>query len=113
MMNDSEFLPTPGLPVKGAQENPEGNEGGFPAPFSLQGEVALVTGGGSGLGLAIARCMAEAGARVVLIGRRQEVLDQAVASIGSDALGIVHDVTRLDSLPQLVAQVEAQAGPLS
>jgi gluconate 5-dehydrogenase len=79
----------------------------------LQGEIALVTGGGSGLGLAIARCMAAAGARVVLAGRREEVLDEAVVSIGSGALGIVHDVTRLDSLPQLVAQVEAQAGPLS
>lgn len=113
MMSDSEFLPTPGLPVRGAQGNPGSNESHFPSPFSLQGEIALVTGGGSGLGLAIARCMAAAGARVVLAGRREEVLDEAVASIGSGALGIVHDVTRLDSLPQLVAQVEAQAGPLS
>ncbi|HVT29687.1 MAG TPA: SDR family NAD(P)-dependent oxidoreductase, partial [Lacipirellulaceae bacterium] len=44
------------------------------APFSLVGETALVTGGGTGLGLGIARCFVRAGARVVLVGRRADVL---------------------------------------
>jgi len=39
-------------------------------PFSLKGEIALITGGGSGLGLGIATCFVEAGAQVVLVGRR-------------------------------------------
>ncbi len=36
--------------------------------FQLDGEVALITGGGTGIGLAIARRIAEAGARVVILG---------------------------------------------
>ncbi|WP_349258560.1 SDR family NAD(P)-dependent oxidoreductase, partial [Aggregatilinea sp.] len=41
--------------------------------FSLEHETALITGGGSGLGLGIARCFVEAGARVILVGRREEL----------------------------------------
>jgi NADP-dependent 3-hydroxy acid dehydrogenase YdfG len=52
-------------------------------PFRLDGEIALITGGGTGLGLAMATCMAEAGAKVVIVGRRKEVLEEAVKSIGS------------------------------
>ncbi len=43
--------------------------------FRLDGEIALVTGGGTGLGLAIARCMADVGARVVVVGRRGAVFN--------------------------------------
>jgi len=51
----------------------------FNAAFRLDGKTALVTGGGSGIGLAIARCLAAAGAKVVIAGRRLEVLEQAAA----------------------------------
>jgi len=47
--------------------------------FDLTGKVALITGGGSGLGNAIARGLAEAGATVVLNGRRRDKLAEAVA----------------------------------
>src|SRR5262245_44285301 len=49
----------------------------FPDAFSLNGEVALITGGGTGLGLSMAQCMAEAGAKVVITGRRESVLKDA------------------------------------
>ena len=78
-------------------------------PFRLDNEVALITGGGSGIGLGIARCMVQAGARVILVGRRQQQLTKACAELGSQALSVAHDVTRLDAAGQLIAQAEELA----
>ena len=79
-------------------------------PFNLTGECALITGGGSGLGLAMAQCMAAAGARVVLAGRREAELDTAAQGIGDAAAWVAHDVTQLDKAPDLIAAAEARAG---
>ncbi len=79
-------------------------------PFRLDGEIALITGGGTGLGLGIARCMANAGAKVVLVGRREAELANAVAEIGPLATFIAHDITRLDKAGELVKSAERQAG---
>ncbi|KQV38348.1 MULTISPECIES: SDR family oxidoreductase [unclassified Rhizobium] len=51
--------------------------------FSLEGQVALVTGGGRGLGFEIAKALSEAGAHVVITGRTAATLDAAAASIAS------------------------------
>ena len=75
----------------------------FPEVFSLQGEVALITGGGTGIGLAMARAMHAAGARVVLVGRREAELAGAVTSLGKEAAYAVHDVTALDRTDEFVA----------
>ena len=53
--------------------------------FRLEGQTAMITGGGTGLGLATAKCLAAAGARVVIVGRRAAVLRQAAAEIGAGA----------------------------
>jgi NAD(P)-dependent dehydrogenase (short-subunit alcohol dehydrogenase family) len=75
--------------------------------FSLQGETALITGGGSGLGLGIASCFVQAGAEVVLVGRRQNVLENAVMQLGSSARCLVHDVTELERAGELIAKAGA------
>lgn len=81
--------------------------------FSLKGETALITGGGSGLGLAIARCFVEAGAHVVLVGRRETELDQAVKELGPLAAYVVFDVTELDQIEDLITRITYQFGPLT
>ena len=82
--------------------------------FSLHSEIALVTGGGSGLGLGIANCLAAAGARVILVGRREAELAKAAAEIGSHATYIPHDINRLETAPELVRAAEHGAGgPIS
>jgi cytochrome P450 len=78
-------------------------------PFRLDGETALITGGGSGIGLGIARCMVQAGAKVVLVGRREDQLIQACAELGALACYVAHDVTRLDAAGELVAAARERA----
>jgi len=85
----------------------------FPIVFSLEGEVALVTGGGTGIGLAIARSLHAAGARVVVVGRREAELAAAVQSLGAGSSYIVHDVTRFDAAAALIERVANEAGPVS
>jgi gluconate 5-dehydrogenase len=80
--------------------------------FSLKGEVALITGGGTGLGFAIASAFIQAGARVVITGRRESVLHDAANALGASAVPIVHDVTSKDA-GALVKQIEEQLGSVS
>ena len=47
--------------------------------FSLEGRIALVTGGGTGIGLMIAHGLAAAGAKVYITGRRPDVLEKVAA----------------------------------
>lgn len=66
--------------------------------FSLDGKVALVTGGGRGLGLEIARALANYGALVLVNGRNYENLIRAVGTINSksikgSALPLLFDVS--------------------
>jgi NAD(P)-dependent dehydrogenase (short-subunit alcohol dehydrogenase family) len=80
--------------------------------FSLDGKLALITGGGSGIGFHIAQCMVQAGARVVLTGRREAVLQEATEKLGSKATYFVHDITQLDTIPALVEAIEKKCGPI-
>ena len=83
-------------------------------PFNLEGEAALITGGGTGIGLGIARCLAAAGARVVLVGRRERELAKAAEGIGAAASPLRHDVTEIDQAARLVGKAEDAAGaPIS
>jgi NAD(P)-dependent dehydrogenase (short-subunit alcohol dehydrogenase family) len=87
-------------------------ESSFADIFSLKGKLALVTGGGSGIGLYIARCMVQAGAKVAVTGRREAVLQEAVASLGPRASYFVNDVTDLKTIPDLIQTIEKTLGPI-
>jgi gluconate 5-dehydrogenase len=81
-------------------------------PFSLAGQVALVTGGGTGLGEAIAAGLHRAGARVVIVGRREAELAQSAERIGPGATYIVHDLTQVAAADGLITRVSAEVGPV-
>ena len=84
------------------------------SPFRLHGEVALITGGATGLGLGIARAFVQAGAKVVLAGRRRGELESSVRELGGSACSLVHDVTRTDEAGALVGKAQESAGgPIS
>lgn len=80
--------------------------------LNLKGKTAVVTGGGSGIGLAIAKQLVSEGARVVITGRRQAVLDEATASMGEGAVGFVADVSKAASLEALYAEVRQRFGKI-
>ncbi len=83
-----------------------------PAVFSLENKLAVITGGGAGIGLEIARCMISAGAKVVITGRTESRLQEAVANLGVQSFYAVNDVTQLDTLEGLIAEIESLHGPI-
>lgn len=78
----------------------------------LTGKTALITGGSTGIGLASAIRFAAEGARVYIAGRRQAEIDKAIAKIGHGATGIRCDVSSLEDLDHLYAQIKSEAGQL-
>lgn len=89
------------------------NTASGPAAFNLSGQTALITGGGTGLGFGMARCLVNAGARVVLVGRREAELAKACAALGPAACAVTGDVSRTDTLEALVQRASEAAGPLT
>jgi len=77
---------------------------------SLEGKVAVITGGNSGIGKATARLFVQQGAQVVVTGRRKDARDEAVAEIGPGAVGVMGDVADLDHHKQLADEVRWRFG---
>ena len=78
----------------------------------LSGKIALITGGSSGIGLETAKLFAKEGAFVFITGRRQAELDEAVATIGSNAKGIRGDIANLGDLDRLFEEIKEVKGHL-
>lgn len=83
--------------------------------MDLAGRVALVTGASSGLGEQFAKTLAQAGAAVVLAGRRLDRLKTLRAEIeagGGDAHVVKLDVTDIASIKSAVAHAETEVGTI-
>lgn len=79
----------------------------------FEGRAAFVTGGGTGIGLACARAIRAGGGRVVLAGRREEVLAAAAKELGEGAATAVCDVKSDASVEAALDRAEAAAGPIT
>jgi len=78
----------------------------------LEGKVALVTGGNSGIGLATAKRFREEGAKVVISGRNQKTLDEAVKQLGKDVLAVRADVSKSEDLARLYSTISQKLGKI-
>ena len=78
----------------------------------LDGKVAVITGGTSGIGLATAQRFVEEGAHVFIVARRQEGLDEAVATIGKNVTPVQADVTKTNDLDRVYQTVKQICGHL-
>lgn len=81
--------------------------------FSLNGKVALVTGGAYGIGFAMAEALAKAGAKIAFNCRNEANLEKALADYkakGIEAHGYIADVTKEDEVAKLVSDIKNELG---
>ncbi|AKH42959.1 NAD(P)-dependent dehydrogenase (short-subunit alcohol dehydrogenase family) [Altererythrobacter atlanticus] len=80
--------------------------------MDFNGKHIVVTGASSGIGLVSAQMFAARGARVSMLARRRNVLDEAVSGIGANAVGFATDVGDKAQLEQALDDAAAHFGPI-
>jgi len=86
------------------------------APDLLKDQVALVTGGGTGMGRATALEMAQSGAKVVVLGRRPEPIEDCARTIreaGGEAIAISGDIRQPEQIEAAMARIRSEFGKLN
>src|ERR1700756_888784 len=78
----------------------------------LEGKIALITGGNGGIGFATAKRFVKEGAYVFITGRREPETAAAVEEIGRNVTGVQGDVSKLEDLDRLFAQIKKEKGRL-
>lgn len=79
---------------------------------NFNGKVAVVTGGNSGIGLATAKELSANGAKVVIAGRDQKTLDEAVQAIGNESFGVQADISKLNEIENLFEEAGKKFGKI-
>jgi meso-butanediol dehydrogenase/(S,S)-butanediol dehydrogenase/diacetyl reductase len=77
---------------------------------AMSGRVAVVTGAARGLGFHFAQALVEAGARVAMLARSEDLLREAARGLGTRALAIPTDIASPAAVKQAFAQAEAAFG---
>ena len=80
--------------------------------FDLNGKVVLITGATGGIGKSIARKMREKGAKLILSGTRQDILNNIVSEFGNETKGIVTDLNDKDDIISLADEAEKCFGQI-
>lgn len=83
--------------------------------MDVQNRAVLITGGSRGLGAALGQAFAEKGARVVLVARERDALDETVAGIrgrGGEAHGLTFDLGDKRAIHRLAGAAAALVGPI-
>jgi NAD(P)-dependent dehydrogenase (short-subunit alcohol dehydrogenase family) len=77
---------------------------------TLEGKIAVISGGTTGIGLAIAQRFVAEGAHVIIFARRQEKRDEAAKLIGRNVTALRADAANLDDLDRVAAAVRDEKG---
>ncbi len=83
--------------------------------LSLEGKVAIVTGGGTGFGRVIALALARAGANIAVAARRREPLEETAAlarELGRETLVCLTDITHSDQVNAMMEEVVQHFGKI-
>jgi NAD(P)-dependent dehydrogenase (short-subunit alcohol dehydrogenase family) len=79
---------------------------------SVSQKIAIVTGGASGLGLAIAKKFVTQSIRTIIVGRNEQKLQEAKASLGDLCSTVAFDLNQLDQIPGQVKNIAERFGKI-